>query len=118
MSYLPHTSTSFRENFEKEFGQRVIPASVTTRWNSTLRQLKAVLSCGHLRLCTFLENAEHKETIFIAREWNQIQELVQVLQPFAEATDLTQGEKKVTISAVVSCVLSLNHHLENQKEKV
>lgn len=56
--------------------------------------------------------------IFTAREWNQIEELVDVLQPFAEATDLTQGEKIVTISAVVPCVLSLNHHLENQKEKV
>lgn len=118
MSSFLHTSTSFKENFEKEFGQRGIPASVSTRWNSTLRQLKAVLSCDHLRLCTFLENVGHKETIFTAREWNQIQELVQVFQPFAEATDLTQGEKNVTISAVVPCVLSLNHHLENQKEKV
>lgn len=117
LSSLLHTSTSFKENFEKEFGRRRIPFSVTTRWNSTLRQLKAVLSCDHLRLCTFLENVGHKETKFTAREWNQIQELVQVFQPFAEATDPTQGEKMVTISAVAPCVLSL-HHLENQKEKV
>lgn len=32
-----------------------------------------------------------------------------------EATDLTQGEKNATMSAVVPCVLSLNHHLENEK---
>lgn len=77
-----------------------------------------MLSCGHPRLCTFLENVGHKETIFTAGEWSQIQELVQVLQHFAEATDLTQGEKNLTISAVVPRVLSLNHHLENKKEKV
>lgn len=41
-----------------------------------------------------------------------------VLQPFGKAKDLTQGEQIVTISAVVPCILSLNHHLENQKEKV
>lgn len=41
-----------------------------------------------------------------------------VLQPFGEATDLSQGEKLVTISAVVPCILSLNHHLENHKESV
>lgn len=118
LSSLLHTSTSFKENSEKEFGQRGIPASVTMRWNATLRQLKAVFSCDHLRLCIFLENVGHKETIFTAREWNQIQELVQVLQPFAEAADLTQGEKNLTISAVAPCVLSLNHHLENQKESM
>ncbi|KAJ8376339.1 hypothetical protein SKAU_G00069190 [Synaphobranchus kaupii] len=38
--------------------------------------------------------------------------------PFAEATDLTQGEKTVTVSAVLPCVLSLNHHLEKLKEQV
>lgn len=94
LSSLLHTSTSFKESFENEFGQRGIPACVTTCWNSTLRQLKAVLSCDHLRLCTFLENVGHKAIIFTAREWNQTQELVQVLQPFAEATNLTQGEKQ------------------------
>ncbi|KAL3062204.1 hypothetical protein OYC64_010173 [Pagothenia borchgrevinki] len=118
LSSLLHTSTTVKEKFEKEFGQRGIPASVTTRWNSTLRQLKSVLNCDHLRLSTVLEDGGHKETVFTAREWNQIGELVDVLQPFGEATDLTQGEKSVTISAVVPSILSLNHHLENQKEKV
>lgn len=118
LSTLLHTSTSFKEAFEKEFGQRGIPASITTRWNSTLRQLKAVLNCDHQKLSNVLEVGGHREAVFTAREWNQIRELVDVLQPFGEATDLTQGEKIVTISAVVPCVLSLNHHLEKQKEQV
>ncbi|KAJ8419146.1 hypothetical protein AAFF_G00006450 [Aldrovandia affinis] len=53
-----------------------------------------------------------------SREWSQLKELINVLQPFAEATDLTQGEKVVTISAVLPCVLSLNHHLEKLKTQV
>ncbi|XP_053288247.1 uncharacterized protein LOC128449211 [Pleuronectes platessa] len=118
LSSLLHTSTTFKDKFEMEFGQRGIPASVTTRWNSTLRQLKSVLNCDQLKLSAVLEDAGHKETVFTAREWSQIRELVDVLQPFGEATDLTQGEKIVTISAVVPCILSLNHHLENQKERV
>lgn len=40
------------------------------------------------------------------------------MKPFAEATDLTQGEKIVTISSVVPSVLSLNHHLEKLKPQV
>jgi len=56
--------------------------------------------------------------MFTSREWSQLQELVRILQPFAEATDLTQGEKVVRISEVAPCVLSLNHHLEKEKDKV
>ncbi|TRY58760.1 hypothetical protein DNTS_034590, partial [Danionella cerebrum] len=45
------------------------------------------------------------------REWNQLKDLGFVLSPFAEATDLTEGEKMVTISMVVPTVLDLNTHL-------
>lgn len=41
-----------------------------------------------------------------------------VLKPFGEATDLTQGENIVTISAVVPSVLSLNHHLQKMRSEV
>lgn len=118
LSTLLHKSTSFKERFEEEFGTRGVPASVTTRWNSTLRQLKSVIKCEHLKLSTVLEDTGHKEVAFTTREWSQIRELVDVLEPFGEATDLTQGEKVVTISSVVPCILSLNHHLENQTDKV
>ena len=115
LSHILHTSCSFKEMFECEFGQRGIPACIATRWNSTFRQLKVVLNCDQLKLSRLLSDSGHKDTVFTAREWNQMKELVHILQPFAEATDLTQGEKKVTISAVVPCILSLNHHLENEK---
>ncbi|KAK1886685.1 Zinc finger BED domain containing protein 4 [Dissostichus eleginoides] len=105
--------------FDAEFGeQRGIPAAVTTRWNSTLRQVKAVLRCEHPKLCHVLEKAGHKELFFTAREWNVLKELVDIMNPFGEATDLTQGEKTVTISSVVPSVLSLNHHLEKLKPQV
>ncbi|KAL3048814.1 hypothetical protein OYC64_008318 [Pagothenia borchgrevinki] len=47
-----------------------------------------------------------------------LKELVDIMHPFGEATDLTQGEKIVTISSVVPSVLSLNHHLEKLKPQV
>lgn len=61
-------------------------------WNSTVRQLKVVLSCDRLKLSTLLANSGHKDTVFTAREWNQTEELVYILLSFVEATDLTQGE--------------------------
>ena len=44
--------TTFKDVFDAEFGeQKGIPAAVNTKWNSTLRQVKAVLQCNHLKLC-------------------------------------------------------------------
>ncbi|XP_061880235.1 zinc finger BED domain-containing protein 4-like [Entelurus aequoreus] len=119
LSSLLHTSTTFKDVFDAEFGeQKGIPAAVNTRWNSTLRQAKAVLQCNHVRLCAVLEKARHRELSFTAREWNLLKDLVDILKPFGEATDLTQGEKVITISAVVPSILSLNHHLEKLKPQV
>lgn len=112
LSSLLHTSSTFKDAFEDKFGQRGIPASVNTRWNSTLRQVKAVLSFSHQELSSVVQDTGHNELVFSIREWNLMKELCDVLQPFAEATDLTQGEKIVTVSSVLPCVLSLNHHLE------
>ncbi|GLD65627.1 zinc finger BED domain-containing protein 4-like protein [Lates japonicus] len=119
LSSLLHTSTTFKDVFDAEFGeQKGIPAAVNTRWNSTLRQVKALLQCNHLKLCAVLEKAGHRELSFTAREWNLLKELVDILKPFGEATDLTQGEKVITISAVVPSVLSLNYHLEKLKPQI
>ncbi|KAI7808688.1 hypothetical protein IRJ41_011592 [Triplophysa rosa] len=119
LSSLLHTSTTFKDVFDSEFGeQKGIPAAVNTRWNSTLRQVKAVPQCDLLKLCAVLQKAGHKELSFTPREWNLLKELVDILKPFGEATDLTQGEKVVTISAVVPSVWSLNHHLEKLKPQI
>ena len=52
LSSLLHTSTVGE--------QKGIPAAVNTRWNSTLRQVKAVLHCNHANLCAVLEMARHR----------------------------------------------------------
>lgn len=83
-----------------------------------LRQVQALIECDDPKICGVLEKSGHKELLFTSREWNQLKEVVDILKPFAEATDLTQGEKTVTISAVVPSVLALNHHLEKLKSQV
>ncbi|KAJ4922373.1 hypothetical protein JOQ06_021788 [Pogonophryne albipinna] len=58
---LLHSSTSFKDRFESCFGDATIPSANATRWNSTLKQ----------------------------RHYAQLKELIEVLDPFLEATDLT-----------------------------
>jgi hypothetical protein len=118
ISSLLHQSCSFHEAFTEQFGtSKGIPASVVTRWNSTLRQLQAVLSLDMSTLNAVLEREGHKNLIFSAREWSQLTEACEILDPFAEATELTEGEKSVTISYVLPAVLKLQRHLQALNEK-
>uniref|UniRef100_H2Z2H9 HAT C-terminal dimerisation domain-containing protein n=1 Tax=Ciona savignyi TaxID=51511 RepID=H2Z2H9_CIOSA len=52
------------------------------------------------------------EAILTDLEWMHLKEMVDILEPFAEATRLTEGEHLPTISLVVPTLLSLNRHLE------
>ena len=114
LTTILHTSGSFKEGCEGKFGKiKGIPQPNATRWNSTLRQIKAVLSLGAEKLDEFLIAQKQDHIRFTVREWSQLRELNLILSPFFEASDITQGDKVVTISAVVPSVLALHQHLED-----
>lgn len=116
LSTLHHQSSSFRDLFNTTFGNnKGIPAAVSTRWNSTVWMLKAVTVLDIKQFNEILDTHDRKDFVFTHKEEAQLRELVDILQPFMEATDLQQTEKTVTISSVVPTVLSLNSHLENMK---
>lgn len=81
-----------------------------TRWNSTFKQIHAITELDNTTL-TEMCSPDFKNVVITTREWAQLRELCLILRPFAEATELTEGEKIVTISMVVSTVLDLNTHL-------
>lgn len=113
---LLHSSSLFKDKFEVMFGAgKTVPAANTTRWNSTFKQVQALTALDHKAL-TEMCSKDYENVVFSAREWNQLKELSAILAPFSEATDLTEGEKSVTISMVVPTVLDLNTHLLKMEE--
>lgn len=85
----------FQHRFESRFGaNRSIPAANATRWNSTYNQLKALLKLDH-HVLTEVCSEEFNNVVFTTREWSQLGELADILAPFSEATDLTQGTESV-----------------------
>ena len=107
-----HTSTNFSEEFTNMFGEhRRIPALVCTRRKSMFKQIASVTALDHSKLSTVCSNANCMELDFSPREWLQLEEFVELLHPFYEATMLTQGEDAPTISLVLPTVLSLKKHL-------
>ena len=113
---LLHSSSLFKDKFEAMLDtNKTIPAANSTRWNSTYKQVQAITSLD-LKTLNEICSKDHADMVFSSREWNQLKELVAVLAPFSEATDLTQGEKSVTISMVVPTVLDLNTHLSKMED--
>ena len=116
---LLHTSTSFRDAFHQVFGSnRGIPAAVVTRWNSTLRQMKAVLSLDMKLISDLFDAQGQRHLIFSAREVAQLNELVDLLEPFLEATSVTEGEDEMTITFALPSVLALINHLQNSRQQL
>jgi len=116
LAALLHSSTTFKEGFENIFGSsRSIPACNCTRWNSVLRQVHSVLILTNQALTDLCRSLSHSELIFSAKEWLMLNELNEVLSPFLQATNLTQGEYIPTITSVVPTVLALNTHLNHCK---
>ena len=119
LASLLHSSTTFKERFEQIFGNfRSIPVCNATRWNSVLRQVHSVLALTNQQLTDLCRTLSHSELIFSAKEWLMLNELSEVLSPFLEATNLTQGEYILTITSVVPTVLALNTHLNQCKSTI
>lgn len=114
ISNILHQSALFRSRFEAVMGSgRTIPSSNDTRWNSVFRQLNSFLLLDIVLLNEILTDTNHQNLILAAKDMSQLKELVNILNPFAEATDLTQGENVVTLSCVVPIILSLRAKLED-----
>jgi len=115
---LLHTSATFKGVFEEAFGtDKSLPAAINTTWNSTLRQVKAVISSDVKVLAGILEAHGHNNLVLSSREYSQLAELVDILNPFLEATQLTEGEKVVTISFAMPSVMSLMKQLQEMIDK-
>lgn len=113
-SALCHQSTLFRGSFEKTFGKvRAIPAANASRWNSTHTQLKAICNLDLAKLNDMLRTPNHVGLVVSQREMAMLQEFVNLLQPFAKATERTQGEHYATVGCVVPAVIGLYKYLSS-----
>jgi hypothetical protein len=120
LANLIHQNALFRGSFESAFGSgRALPETNATQWNSTLRQLPAVVERDQAKLAELLRSPSHDNLILNKKDLDQLSELVQILLPSAEllpfvGTDLSQGDKMITISCVIPVLLSLHRLLTDK----
>ena len=82
-------------------GEGRLQAANATRWNSEVKMIRSVLDCTKLT----------------AYDRNLLQDLITILTPFEEATDIAQRQNIVSSSFVVPCVLRLKAELENMQSR-
>ena len=108
ISSLSHQNNSIKEKFEEKIEKdRSIPAANATRWSSTHAQFDAISEIDSDKLAEVLRLTDQTRLILTVKELAMLKELFSVLDPFAEATTLSQGEKFTTVGCVTPCVVGL-----------
>ncbi|KAJ8367340.1 hypothetical protein AAFF_G00320740 [Aldrovandia affinis] len=76
-------------------------------WNWQLKAVRRMLESAE-----FLEDIVDRHDLTLSSfEKEVLRELVDVMEPFEEATDMVQGDKHVSVSLALPCVLGLRKHL-------
>ncbi|KAI5612472.1 zinc finger BED domain-containing protein 4, partial [Silurus asotus] len=100
------------EKLSKVFGPGTIgngqhPSDSNRHWNTQLKTMRQMLES-----LDFLEDIVDRNDLALnSVEKATLQELVEILEPFEEATDMVQGDKHVSISIALPSVLGLRKHL-------
>ena len=85
-----------------------------TRWSSTFLLLQRLLEIKD-GVCQVVEELEWNG--LQTSECKKIESIVDLLEPFAEYTQLCCGESYTTLSAVIPIILELNYHLKETQRK-
>ena len=104
-----HKSTVATDILE---GERRVQTACATRWNSQVKMIRSVLEIPEAKLSS-LEGAP---TIG-AYDRNLLKDMLEILEPFEDATDCAQRQNSVSASLVIPCVRGLRIHLGEMQSK-
>ena len=86
---------------------------IKTRWSSTFLMLQRL---NVPKTAVQLYAGDHEITIPTANEWQLIEKILRLLQPFYEVTKKIGGEQSI-LSSVISDITALEQYLSNLSEK-
>ena len=96
------------ERLEKECGVKLVDLC-PTRWSSMFLLIERLLS---VRESLNKVLSDLGWDCIQASDWSVLEDMRNMLAPFAAMTELTIGETYVTLSAALYCVLLIQKHLE------
>ena len=109
--FVSHVRSSTKASDLLESEVRLQAANVT-RWNSQLNMLKSLLKVSNDTMEKIDFNEKPNQ-----HDLNVVRDLVEILTPFLWATDLTQGQNKVTASMILPVVRGLRNEINELHKK-
>lgn len=118
-THFNHSSVGHNElkkiQSEKGIKTPLFPVQdVSTRWNSTYLMLERALT---LKREILLYTAEHDLPLISVNEWDTVEKLIRVLQPFYEITKQVSSEYS-TLGDVIPHVIALKRYLSKSASDV
>lgn len=92
-----------------------LQADNVTRWNSQLKMIKSVLSISSDIFIKLIELDGAPK--LNSQDINLLQDIVEILEPFAEATDFVQVGCVPSSGYILPCIKGLQHHLKSMVSK-
>lgn len=102
-------STIAADVLEKEYR---LQSDNSTRWNSQLKMIRSVLKVPEDKLALIAD-----APILSSYDRNVLKDLVEILTPFEEATDIVQISNVPSAGYVLPCVRGLLHHINHCSTK-
>ena len=97
-------------------GHRSIPLHIKVRWNSELKTIRTLLRIPLEELNQILAECQLQSLRMTSVQYSLLKDLVAILDPYEEITDILQGEKYYTISMVIPSIEELYNATKNISE--
>ena len=93
-------------------GEKILQVANMTKWNSQLKMIRSVLSISPDK-----NDSLDCSLVLSAHEKNILQDIMEILLPFEEATDAVQVDLHPSVRYVLACTRGSRHQLSKLSSK-
>ena len=115
LSQKSHKSTKVADILDDV--DKRLTRSNTTRWSSEYFLIRSILRIGKKTIQDITSAIDDDALSFSSSDFNVLEEVIEILEPFADITIICQSETTATISMVVPAIVHLVHHLKQMNSK-
>ena len=93
-----------------EVKNHLLIEACVTRWGSTLAMLERLQEQQAPIAAVLVDDRSHRHLVPDVQEWVLIEELITILKPFQQATEIMSGSKYPTVSMLRPLIIKLLNH--------
>ena len=115
LSQKSHKSTKVADILDDV--DKRLNGSSTTGWSSECFLVRSILRVGKKTIQDIMSAIDNDALSFSSSDFNVLEEVIEILEPFADITVICQSETTTTIRTVVPAIVHLVHHFKQKNSK-